>query len=89
MLVEADVEDHVKTLAVLVTGPRLLRPDLTLRVLSLTSVYLASLLRILIMVAPAWISTVASVGMAVGPPLVYADQAFSMVRKKRVILPDT
>ncbi|EIW58701.1 uncharacterized protein TRAVEDRAFT_168401 [Trametes versicolor FP-101664 SS1] len=30
----------------------------------------------------AWISTVASVGMAVGPPLVYADQAFSIVRKK-------
>lgn len=32
----------------------------------------------------AWISTVASVGMAVGPPLVYADQAFSIVRKKYV-----
>lgn len=44
----------------------------------------AALTTILIMVAPAWISTVASVGMAVGPPLVYADQAFSMVRKKRV-----
>jgi len=29
-----------------------------------------------------WISTVASVGMAVGPPLVYADQAVSIVRKK-------
>ncbi|KAF4611101.1 hypothetical protein D9613_006793 [Agrocybe pediades] len=29
-----------------------------------------------------WLSTVASVGMAVGPPLVYADQAFSIVRKK-------
>jgi len=30
----------------------------------------------------AWLSTVASVGMAVGPPLVYADQAYSIVRKK-------
>ncbi|KAJ7281763.1 hypothetical protein C8J57DRAFT_1298486 [Mycena rebaudengoi] len=29
-----------------------------------------------------WLSTVASVGMAVGPPLVYADQAYSIVRKK-------
>ncbi|KAJ7257884.1 hypothetical protein B0H12DRAFT_1110416 [Mycena haematopus] len=29
-----------------------------------------------------WISTIASVGMAVGPPLVYADQAYSIVRKK-------
>ncbi|KAJ7636024.1 hypothetical protein DFH06DRAFT_1433819, partial [Mycena polygramma] len=29
-----------------------------------------------------WISTAASIGMAVGPPLVYADQAFSIVRKK-------
>ncbi|KIY66726.1 hypothetical protein CYLTODRAFT_398244 [Cylindrobasidium torrendii FP15055 ss-10] len=29
-----------------------------------------------------WLSTVASVGMAVGPPLVYADQAVSIVRKK-------
>ncbi|KAJ3720912.1 hypothetical protein EV361DRAFT_906894 [Lentinula raphanica] len=29
-----------------------------------------------------WISTVASVGMAVGPPLVYADQAYSIVKKK-------
>ncbi|KAJ6504833.1 hypothetical protein C8R47DRAFT_1103800 [Mycena vitilis] len=29
-----------------------------------------------------WLSTAASVGMAVGPPLVYADQAFSIVRKK-------
>ncbi|KAJ7224498.1 hypothetical protein GGX14DRAFT_548951 [Mycena pura] len=29
-----------------------------------------------------WISTLASVGMAVGPPLVYADQAISIVRKK-------
>lgn len=43
-------------------------------------------LQTLIMVAAAWISTVASVGMAVGPPLVYADQAFSMVRKKRVVI---
>ncbi|TFY55185.1 hypothetical protein EVJ58_g8408 [Rhodofomes roseus] len=31
---------------------------------------------------PAWMSTAASVGMAVGPPLVYADQAYSIVRKK-------
>ncbi|KAJ6591831.1 hypothetical protein DFH09DRAFT_1418066 [Mycena vulgaris] len=31
-----------------------------------------------------WLSTVASIGMAVGPPLVYADQAFSIVRKKSV-----
>ncbi|TFK26166.1 hypothetical protein FA15DRAFT_616164 [Coprinopsis marcescibilis] len=32
--------------------------------------------------APEWLSTLASVGMAVGPPLVYADQAISIVRKK-------
>ncbi|KAI0272653.1 hypothetical protein BC834DRAFT_857734 [Gloeopeniophorella convolvens] len=32
--------------------------------------------------AAAWASTLASVGMAVGPPLVYADQAISIVRKK-------
>ncbi|KAI0321018.1 hypothetical protein OF83DRAFT_1101574 [Amylostereum chailletii] len=31
---------------------------------------------------PSWISTLASIGMAVGPPLVYADQAYSMVRKR-------
>ncbi|KAI0763748.1 hypothetical protein BD413DRAFT_483380 [Trametes elegans] len=30
----------------------------------------------------AWLSTLASIGMAVGPPLVYADQAYSIVRKK-------
>ncbi|KAI0372778.1 hypothetical protein BV20DRAFT_44442 [Pilatotrama ljubarskyi] len=30
----------------------------------------------------AWISTLASIGMAVGPPLVYADQAYSIVRKQ-------
>ncbi|EKM81985.1 hypothetical protein AGABI1DRAFT_112164 [Agaricus bisporus var. burnettii JB137-S8] len=29
-----------------------------------------------------WISVIASVGMAVGPPLVYADQAVSMIRKR-------
>jgi hypothetical protein len=29
-----------------------------------------------------WLATLASVGMAVGPPLVYADQAFSIIRKK-------
>ncbi|KAG9312891.1 hypothetical protein JVU11DRAFT_6324 [Chiua virens] len=31
---------------------------------------------------PAWISALPSIGMAVGPPLVYADQAVSIVRKK-------
>ena len=31
---------------------------------------------------PAWFSTVASVGMAIGPPLVYADQAVSIIRRK-------
>ncbi|KIK61579.1 hypothetical protein GYMLUDRAFT_42590, partial [Collybiopsis luxurians FD-317 M1] len=31
---------------------------------------------------PGWLSTAASIGMAVGPPLVYADQAYSIVRKK-------
>ncbi|KAH7927861.1 hypothetical protein BV22DRAFT_1060141 [Leucogyrophana mollusca] len=31
---------------------------------------------------PAWLSTVSSIGMAVGPPLVYADQAASIIRKK-------
>ncbi|KAF8159759.1 hypothetical protein B0H34DRAFT_674064 [Crassisporium funariophilum] len=36
---------------------------------------------ILVMVA-SWVSTAASIGMAVGPPLVYADQAISIVRKK-------
>ncbi|GAB1518226.1 hypothetical protein RhiTH_001285 [Rhizoctonia solani] len=29
-----------------------------------------------------WISTLSSIGMAVGPPLVYADQAVSIVRNK-------
>lgn len=29
-----------------------------------------------------WLTTMASVGMAVGPPLVYADQAVSIIRKK-------
>ncbi|KAH9935861.1 uncharacterized protein BXZ73DRAFT_89360 [Epithele typhae] len=29
-----------------------------------------------------WLSIVASVGMAVGPPLVYADQAYSIVKKQ-------
>lgn len=29
-----------------------------------------------------WLSTVASIGMAIGPPLVYADQAISIIRKK-------
>ncbi|KAH7881803.1 hypothetical protein F5I97DRAFT_2076531 [Phlebopus sp. FC_14] len=31
---------------------------------------------------PSWVSTVSSIGMAVGPPLVYADQATSIVRKR-------
>ncbi|KAE9393461.1 hypothetical protein BT96DRAFT_967186 [Gymnopus androsaceus JB14] len=35
------------------------------------------------MIEPAgWLSTAASIGMAVGPPLVYADQAYSIVKKK-------
>jgi hypothetical protein len=29
-----------------------------------------------------WLSTAASIGMAVGPPLVYADQAFSIIKNK-------
>ncbi|KAJ7050565.1 hypothetical protein C8F01DRAFT_1178832 [Mycena amicta] len=29
-----------------------------------------------------WLSTLASIGMAIGPPLVYADQTFSIVKKK-------
>ncbi|KAI9464565.1 hypothetical protein BJY52DRAFT_1249957 [Lactarius psammicola] len=32
--------------------------------------------------APPWLSTLASIGMAVGPPLVYADQTVSIIRKK-------
>ncbi|KAF9478284.1 hypothetical protein BDN70DRAFT_836365, partial [Pholiota conissans] len=31
---------------------------------------------------PTWLSNIASIGMAVGPPLVYADQAISIVKKK-------
>ena len=34
------------------------------------------------MVLPGWLSTFASVGMAVSPPLVYVDQTFSIVKKK-------
>ncbi|TFL01931.1 hypothetical protein BDV98DRAFT_612237 [Pterulicium gracile] len=34
------------------------------------------------MVDASWLSTLASVGMAVGPPLVYADQAVSIIRKR-------
>ena len=34
------------------------------------------------MVDSSWLSTLASVGMAIGPPLVYADQAVSIIRKK-------
>ncbi|CAK5267349.1 unnamed protein product, partial [Mycena citricolor] len=29
-----------------------------------------------------WLTTIASIGMAVGPPLTYVDQAYSIVRKK-------
>ncbi|KAG7443670.1 uncharacterized protein BT62DRAFT_953401 [Guyanagaster necrorhizus] len=32
--------------------------------------------------SPSWLSTAASIGMAVGPPLVYADQAVSIVRRQ-------
>ncbi|KAF8498701.1 hypothetical protein F5888DRAFT_1691198 [Russula emetica] len=32
--------------------------------------------------APHWLSTLASVGMAVGPPLVYVDQTTSIIKKK-------
>lgn len=35
---------------------------------------------------PSWLSTLADIGMAVGPPLVYADQAFSIVKKKYVYI---
>ncbi|KAI6120504.1 hypothetical protein EDD17DRAFT_1894985 [Pisolithus thermaeus] len=38
---------------------------------------------------PPWVSVVASIGMAVGPPLVYADQAVSIVRKKHASLRDS
>ncbi|KAI0691237.1 hypothetical protein BC835DRAFT_1407307 [Cytidiella melzeri] len=31
---------------------------------------------------PTWLSMLASAGMAVGPPLVYADQAYSIIKKK-------
>ncbi|KIJ55341.1 hypothetical protein M422DRAFT_199508 [Sphaerobolus stellatus SS14] len=31
---------------------------------------------------PEWLQTLASVGMAVGPPLVYADQTYSIIRKR-------
>jgi hypothetical protein len=40
--------------------------------------------KLLTMTIPSWLSTVASIGMAIGPPLVYADQSVSMVRKKCV-----
>jgi len=32
--------------------------------------------------APPWLSNLASIGMAVGPPLVYADQTVSIIKKK-------
>jgi len=34
------------------------------------------------MVLPQWLSIASSVGMAVAPPLVYADQAYSIVKKR-------
>ena len=34
--------------------------------------------------APPWISVLASIGMAVGPPLVYVDQTTSIIKKKYV-----
>ena len=33
---------------------------------------------------PHWLSNLASIGMAVGPPLVYADQTVSIIKKKYV-----
>lgn len=33
-----------------------------------------------------WLSKAAAIGMAVGPPLVYADQAYSIVKKRHVVL---
>lgn len=40
--------------------------------------------RRLLAMLPTWLSTIASIGMAVGPPLVYADQAYSIIKKKWV-----
>lgn len=37
---------------------------------------------------PSWISVASSIGMAIGPPLVYADQAVSIVKKKYAPLLD-
>ena len=34
--------------------------------------------------APPWVSVLASIGMAVGPPLVYVDQTTSIIKKKYV-----
>lgn len=39
-----------------------------------------------IWMAPPWLSTVASIGMAVGPPLVYLDQTVSIIKKKYALL---
>jgi hypothetical protein len=36
--------------------------------------------------APPWLSTLASIGMAVGPPLVYVDQTTSIIKKKYALL---
>ncbi|KAG8928080.1 hypothetical protein FRC02_007385 [Tulasnella sp. 418] len=36
----------------------------------------------MVLASSSWFSTIASVGMAVGPPLVYGDQAYSIVKKK-------
>jgi solute carrier family 66, member 2 len=32
--------------------------------------------------APPWLSSLASIGMAIGPPLVYLDQTVSIIKKK-------
>jgi hypothetical protein len=36
--------------------------------------------------APPWLSNLASIGMALGPPLVYVDQTTSIVKKKYVLI---
>jgi hypothetical protein len=40
-----------------------------------------------IWMAPPWLSTLASIGMALGPPLVYVDQTTSIIKKKYALLP--
>lgn len=41
-----------------------------------------SLILLSTIMIPGWLSIIASVGMAFGPPLVYADQTISIVKKK-------